>query len=117
MTHETLVKLMTAMLEAEPASGLLGAMAEALYKRGQRLNALTVQACSEDCNDGEVAQRMLPPQYQSGVQVCNNMLPGDDDGCEGHPAGPFDPMGETVYCDGSCRRAGRERLGYDAPNS
>lgn len=23
--------------------------------------------------------------------------------CEGHAAGPFDPMGETVYCDGSCR--------------
>jgi hypothetical protein len=23
--------------------------------------------------------------------------------CEGHPAGPYDPMGETVYCDGSCR--------------
>lgn len=23
--------------------------------------------------------------------------------CEGHPAGPFAPMGETVYCDGSCR--------------
>jgi hypothetical protein len=22
--------------------------------------------------------------------------------CQGHPAGPFDPMGETVYCDGSC---------------
>jgi hypothetical protein len=22
--------------------------------------------------------------------------------CEGHPAGPNDPMGETVYCDGSC---------------
>lgn len=22
--------------------------------------------------------------------------------CEGHPAGPFDPMGVTVYCDGSC---------------
>ena len=27
----------------------------------------------------------------------------DDDGCEGHPAGPMDPMGETVYCDGRCR--------------
>lgn len=26
----------------------------------------------------------------------------EEDGCEGHPAGPFDPMGETVYCDGSC---------------
>lgn len=24
--------------------------------------------------------------------------------CQGHPAGPFDPMGQTVYCDGSCRR-------------
>lgn len=23
--------------------------------------------------------------------------------CEGHPAGEFDPMGQTVYCDGSCR--------------
>jgi hypothetical protein len=24
--------------------------------------------------------------------------------CKGHPAGPFDPMGETVYCDGRCAR-------------
>ena len=24
--------------------------------------------------------------------------------CEGHSAGPYDAMGETVYCDGSCRR-------------
>lgn len=22
--------------------------------------------------------------------------------CEGHPAGPNTPMGETFYCDGSC---------------
>ena len=27
----------------------------------------------------------------------------EDDECEGHPTGPFDPMGVTVYCDGSCR--------------
>jgi hypothetical protein len=27
----------------------------------------------------------------------------DDDGCPGHPAGPSDPMGQTVYCDGSCQ--------------
>ena len=26
-----------------------------------------------------------------------------DNECPGHPAGPFDPMGETVYCDGSCQ--------------
>lgn len=24
--------------------------------------------------------------------------------CEGHHPGPFDPMGETVYCDGTCQR-------------
>ncbi len=23
--------------------------------------------------------------------------------CEGHPAGPFDALGETAYCDGSCK--------------
>lgn len=23
--------------------------------------------------------------------------------CKGHPAGPNDPMGQTVHCDGSCR--------------
>lgn len=28
--------------------------------------------------------------------------------CDGHPAGPFDPMGETVYCDGTCKE-GRQR--------
>jgi hypothetical protein len=27
----------------------------------------------------------------------------DESECQGHPAGPYDPMGETVYCDGSCR--------------
>lgn len=33
---------------------------------------------------------------------------GDGDvGCHGHPAGPHDPMGQTVYCDGSCRRTHR----------
>lgn len=23
--------------------------------------------------------------------------------CDGHPAGAFDPMGVTTYCDGSCK--------------
>lgn len=27
--------------------------------------------------------------------------------CRGHAPGPFDPMGETVYCDGSCSRMSR----------
>jgi hypothetical protein len=24
--------------------------------------------------------------------------------CDGHPSGPYDLMGETVYCDGSCNK-------------
>lgn len=27
--------------------------------------------------------------------------------CKGHPAGPHDAMGSTVYCDGSCRKVRR----------
>lgn len=23
--------------------------------------------------------------------------------CDGHPAGPFDPMGLATFCDGSCQ--------------
>lgn len=25
--------------------------------------------------------------------------------CDGHPSGPFDHAGETVYCDGTCSQA------------
>ena len=28
----------------------------------------------------------------------------DDSGCQGHPAGPLDPMGVTVYCNGICQQ-------------
>lgn len=28
--------------------------------------------------------------------------------CGGHPAGAFDRMGETVYCDGTCRKGVRQ---------
>lgn len=37
--------------------------------------------------------------------------------CEGHPAGPLDPMGETVYCDGRCRRDVASQLGPSAAAS
>lgn len=36
--------------------------------------------------------------------------------CEGHPAGPFDPMGQTVYCDGSCRPKPRFNPTFYGPN-
>lgn len=36
-------------------------------------------------------------------QADQDDLGEDDQECEGHPAGPYDPMGVTVYCDGSCR--------------
>lgn len=30
-------------------------------------------------------------------------MTNNENRCEGHPASEFDPMGQTVYCDGSCR--------------
>lgn len=30
-----------------------------------------------------------------------------DDGCEGHPNDGTGNIGETIYCDGSCRQAAR----------
>jgi len=34
--------------------------------------------------------------------------------CEGHPAGPFDPMGETVFCDGTCGLSARVEMMNDS---
>jgi hypothetical protein len=34
------------------------------------------------------------------VCTCTEMVTRGE--CDGHPAGPFDPMGVTVYCDGTC---------------
>jgi hypothetical protein len=31
-----------------------------------------------------------------------DMAEFDPPSCEGHPAGPYDPMGVTVFCDGTC---------------
>lgn len=58
--------------------------------------------------------RILPEIAAHRAALC--AAEGDDDDsegreCMGHPAGPFDPMGETVYCDGSCIRAAAIKLG------
>lgn len=37
----------------------------------------------------------------AAIAICRSAL--EETACFGHPAGPGDPMGETVYCDGSCR--------------
>jgi hypothetical protein len=44
-----------------------------------------------DVEDDPLSAGYVPSMFES------------EDDCEGHPAGPFDPLGETVYCDGSCR--------------
>ena len=51
---------------------------------------------------------------QTAINQQGYRLPNDSDesdqgdeeasGCQGHPAGPFDPMGVTVYCDGTCQQ-------------
>jgi len=40
------------------------------------------------------------PEYSAGTHVPGVKFKFE---CKGHHPGPFDPMGETVYCDGSCR--------------
>lgn len=50
--------------------------------------------------------RVFPSLERAIVQLDPFQDPPNDDRlpeCNGHPAGPFDPMGQTVYCDGSCR--------------
>lgn len=46
--------------------------------------------------NGEYVARMGLWHYREEILEENE--------CEGHPPGPLDPMGVTVYCDGSCRK-------------
>lgn len=43
------------------------------------------------CDDGDICDACHADETERAQE------------CKGHPAGPFDPMGVTVYCDGSCR--------------
>lgn len=65
------------------------------------------------CDDEENTAVREPeePMFEdcASVTSCSYLAaaqPDEDEpiGCPGHPAGPNDPMGQTVYCDGSCRR-------------
>jgi hypothetical protein len=43
---------------------------------------------------------LVLPEYSANTDIPGVMFKYE---CEGHSPGPCDPMGETVYCDGSCR--------------
>ena len=49
-----------------------------------------------------VIESQYAPDFICALQVWIEQLEAPESECEGHPAGPHDPMGETVYCDGSC---------------
>jgi hypothetical protein len=51
-----------------------------------------------DCGRGPILEGNGTPDV---CAACYEEAPVDE--CDGHPAGPNDPMGVTVYCDGSCR--------------
>lgn len=56
-------------------------------------------ACCDHCppsHDGRCGNHF----HEEDCELC----PPPYKECEGHPAGEHDPMGETVYCDGSCQR-------------
>lgn len=44
---------------------------------------------------------MISYAYNASVEL---LVAEQENECNGHPAGPGEPMGQTVYCDGSCRK-------------
>jgi hypothetical protein len=80
---------------------------------------------SQGCTDRQYAflQRLLeehdpgddvmfnpvPAQHAIDKRTASQLIerlkehPKREQECAGHPAGEFDPMGETVYCDGTCK--------------
>lgn len=50
---------------------------------------------------GEVDEQDKDGDWHMLCIDCGNQ---EDNECQGHPAGEFDSMGETVYCDDSCRK-------------
>jgi predicted Zn-ribbon and HTH transcriptional regulator len=83
--HDWSVDALNAGLEA----------ARGVYGRG-----IAGVATTQECRD---CGQLFPynPDADRCPQCVAEML-GEDEGCPGHPAGPYDPMGQTVYCDGSC---------------
>jgi hypothetical protein len=68
-------------------------------KEKQPVNKLT--AAAEYKSHGRKAARPVVFLNQRKNTNMNKEHQAETE-CEGHPAGPFDPMGRTVYCDGSC---------------
>jgi hypothetical protein len=56
-------------------------------------------AWCDECDDYRYDAGPTP----GACHVCTTALGPVE--CDGHEAGPFDPMGVTVYCDGSCLTA------------
>lgn len=50
---------------------------------------------------------VYPLEGESLEQLMTELDPfqasDDINACEGHPAGPHDAMGQTVYCNGTCQ--------------
>lgn len=53
----------------------------------------------------------MEDRYAAEAEWRDEPIPEDDedDECQGHEPGPYDPPGITVYCDGSCRKVSHRR--------
>lgn len=58
-----------------------------------------IQDCAADCSGGFCACQ-CHEGFTDEEDGCEDFMDGN--GCAGHPAGAYDPMGQTVYCDGRC---------------
>lgn len=91
--------------EARLAAGELDGLTAALraLERFQADEAIAAANADQQHPFGYCA-RCGDPKGSHDGDLCGGCERGDEQReCRGHPAGPYDPPGQTVYCDGSCR--------------
>jgi hypothetical protein len=72
--------------------------ADDLDKYARRRRGVGDTREAEDAEAAATDYRIAADELEAGDEGTANAPE-----CEGHPAGAFDSMGETVYCDGSCQ--------------
>jgi len=96
--------------EAAQAVALAAAMADLDAECAAEDRALSARLLAEAETEARLARETCPWGCGGFVDADSQCLsyrgelveaPAVE--CLGHPAGSFDAMGETVYCDGSCR--------------
>jgi len=77
--------------------------AHAKARRAARQAVIAVESYATSEEEREMCRLFLSNLRNKATRSAELRLALEEPECNGHPAGPFDPMGQTVYCDGTCR--------------